>query len=132
MRIGVTSVFVDDQDRALEFYVDVLGFQLKDKVPLGEYYWLTLVSPADVEGTQLLLEPDQHPAAKAYKKALSADGIPVIAFSVDDVETEYRRLQERGVVFTQAPLVSGPVVTAVCDDTCGNLLQLVSPVPAGA
>ncbi|MFB7875322.1 VOC family protein [Nocardia sp. NPDC056064] len=132
MRIGVTSVFVDDQDRALGFYVDVLGFQVKDRVPLGEFDWLTLVSPADVEGTQLLLEPDQHPAARAYKSALSADGIPVMSFAVDDVENEYRRLQERGVVFTQAPTVSGPVVTAVCDDTCGNLLQLVSPVRAGA
>ncbi|MFE3544925.1 VOC family protein [Nocardia sp. NPDC059177] len=129
MRIGVTSVFVDDQDKALAFYVDVLGFQLEDKVPLGEYFWLTLVSPADVEGTQLLLEPDQHPAAKAYKTALSADGIPVMSFAVDDVEAEYRRLLDRGVVFTQAPLATGPVVTAVCDDTCGNLLQLVSPAP---
>ncbi|MFF0544421.1 VOC family protein [Nocardia thailandica] len=127
MRIGVTSVFVDEQEKAFAFYTDVLGFQLKDRVPLGQYDWLTLVSQDDPDGTQLLLEPDQHPAAQAYKKALSADGIPVIAFHVDDVEAEHRRLTDLGVVFTQAPMATGPVITAVLDDTCGNLLQLVSP-----
>ncbi|APE38583.1 bleomycin resistance protein [Nocardia mangyaensis] len=130
MRIGVTSIFVDDQDKAQAFYTDVLGFQLKDKVPLGAHSWLTVVSGADPDGTQLSLEPDEHPAAKAYKTALSADGIPVMAFTVDNVETEHRRLTDRGVEFTQAPLAMGPVVTAVFDDTCGNLVQLVSPVGA--
>lgn len=128
IRIGVTSIFVDDQDKALAFYTDVLGFAPKDRVPLGEHSWLTVVSAADPDGTQLSLEPDDHPAAKAYKTALSADGIPVMAFHVDDVEAEHRRLTARGVVFTQAPLAMGPVVTAVLDDTCGNLVQLVAPV----
>lgn len=127
IRIGVTSVFVDEQDKAFAFYTDVLGFQLKDRVPLGAHDWLTLVSQDDPDGTQLLLEPDQHPAARAYKQALSADGIPVIAFRVDDVDAEHRRLTDLGVVFTQAPLATGPVITAVLDDTCGNLLQLVGP-----
>ncbi len=128
IRIGVTSVFVDDQAKAEAFYTDVLGFQVKDKVPVGEYDWLTLVSPADVDGIQLLLEPDQHPAAKAYKTALSAEGIPVIVFTVDDLDAEYARLVDRGVFFTQAPASMGPVSTAVFDDTCGNLIQLMAPV----
>ncbi|MBC7303089.1 MAG: VOC family protein [Nocardia sp.] len=128
MRIGVTSVFVDDQAKAEAFYTDVLGFQVKEKVPIGEFDWLTLVSPADVDGIQLLLEPDQHPAAKAYKTALSAEGIPVIVFTVDDLDAEYARLVERGVFFTQPPVVMGPVSTAVFDDTCGNLIQLMAPV----
>ncbi|MFC4374747.1 VOC family protein [Nocardia halotolerans] len=128
MRIGVTSVFVDDQDKAEAFYTDVLGFQLKHKVPLGEYHWLTVVSPADPDGTELLLEPDQHPAAKAYKSALSADGIPMMVFTVDDIDTEYQRLLDRGVYFTQPPQPMGQVVTAVFDDTCGNLISLNSPV----
>ncbi|WP_188828269.1 VOC family protein [Nocardia camponoti] len=128
MRIGVTSVFVDDQAKAEGFYIDTLGFVLKDKVPLGAYDWVTVVSPADVNGTQLLLEPDQHPAAKAYKTALYAEGIPVMSLAVDDVEEEHRRLEILGVRFQQPPTVMGPVVTAVLDDTCGNLLQLVAPV----
>ncbi|MFC6012726.1 VOC family protein [Nocardia lasii] len=128
MRIGVTSVFVDDQAKAEAFYTDVLGFQVKEKVPVGEYDWLTVVSPADRDGIQLLLEPDQHPAAKAYKTALSAEGIPVIVFTVDDLDAEYARLVERGVFFTQAPVAMGPVRTAVLDDTCGNLIQLLAPI----
>ncbi len=131
IRIGVTSVFVDDQDKAEKFYTDVLGFQVKDRVSLGEYDWLTLVSPADVDGTQLLLEPDQNPIAQNYKTALSADGIPCIVFTVDDLDAEYRRLLDRGVLFTQPPQPMGAVTTAVLDDTCGNLIQLMG-APASA
>lgn len=127
MRINVTSVLVDDQQRALRFYTEVLGFQKKTEVPLGEFAWLTVVSPEAPEGTELLLEPDVHPAARAFKQALVADGIPFTSFAVDDVEQEYQRLRALGVRFTQEPLDQGPVVTAVFDDTCGNLIQIASP-----
>lgn len=125
MRIHLSSVFVDDQDKALRFYTDVLGFVKKTEVPLGADRWLTVVSPEEPDGTELLLEPDGHPAVKPYKAALVADGIPATAFAVDDVHAEFRRLRELGVHFTQEPLEMGPVTTAVLDDTCGNLLQIV-------
>jgi catechol 2,3-dioxygenase-like lactoylglutathione lyase family enzyme len=127
MKIGVTSVFVDDQDKALRFYTEVLGFVKKDEIPLGEHRWLTVVSAADPEGTQLLLEPDAHPAVGPYKQALAEDGIPCILFTVEDVRAEHERLSQAGVRFTQAPADMGPVVTAVLDDTCGNLIQIMSP-----
>ncbi|MEE1815520.1 VOC family protein [Streptomyces sp. NPDC004288] len=125
MRIHVTSVFVDDQDKALGFYTEKLGFVKKTEVPLGDYRWLTVVSPDAPEGTELLLEPDAHPAARAYAHALLADGIPATSFAVDDVRAEYERLSSLGVRFTQEPTEAGPVVTAVLDDTCGNLIQIV-------
>ena len=125
MRIHVTSVYVDDQDKALEFYTDILGFEKKTEIPLGEHRWLTVVSPEDPDGTELLLEPDGHPAAKPFKEALVADGIPYTSFAVDDVQAEYERLQALGVRFTQGPTEMGPATTAVFDDTCGNLLQIV-------
>ena len=124
MRIWVTSVFVDDQPKALDFYTGMLGFAKKADVPLGEYSWLTVVAPDDPDGVQLLLEPDQHPAARAVKAALVADGIPWTSFAVTDLAAEYERLRALGVVFTQEPAEMGPVVTAVFDDTCGNLIQL--------
>lgn len=124
MKIHLSSVFVDDQDKALRFYTDVLGFVKKTEVPLGEYRWLTVVSPEDPDGTELLLEPDGHPAVKPYKAALVADGIPVTSFAVDDVHAEFNRLRGLGVGFTQEPLEMGPVITAVLDDTCGNLIQI--------
>ncbi|OOC54350.1 MULTISPECIES: VOC family protein [Nocardiopsis] len=124
MRIHLTSVFVDDQDKALSFYTDVLGFVKKTEVPLGEDRWLTVVSPEEPEGTELLLEPSGHPAVKPYKEALVDDGIPATSFAVDDVRAEFDRLRERGVRFTQEPLEMGPVTTAVLDDTCGNLIQI--------
>ncbi|RFU40896.1 VOC family protein [Actinomadura logoneensis] len=124
MRINITSVFVDDQAKALAFYTDVLGFQKKHDVPVGGARWLTVVSPEHPEGTELLLEPDGHPAVKPYKDALVADGIPAASFAVDDVQAEHRRLTALGVRFTQDPLTMGPVTTAVLDDTCGNLIQL--------
>ncbi|MEU4390761.1 VOC family protein [Kribbella sp. NPDC023855] len=125
MKIHVTSVFVDDQEKALTFYSDVLGFVKKHDLPLGENRWLTLVSPEQPDGTELLLEPDSHPVLNAYKEGLAKDGIPAVSFSVDDVPAEYDRLRERGVLFIQAPLEMGNVTTAILDDTCGNLVQLV-------
>ncbi|MFE3459586.1 VOC family protein [Nocardiopsis aegyptia] len=125
MRINLTSVFVDDQDKALRFYTDVLGFVKKTEVPIGEDKWLTVVSPEEPEGTELLLEPSGHPAVKPFREALVNDGIPVTAFAVDDVRAEYERLRGHGVRFTQEPLEMGPVTTAVFDDTCGNLIQIM-------
>ena len=126
-RINVASVLVDDQTKALSFYTDVLGFVAKTDVPLGEYRWLTVVGAQEPEGVELLLEPDAHPAAKAYKRALVEDGIPFTSFAVDDVAAVHEELRARGVTFRQAPMTMGPVVTAVLDDTCGNLIQLTSP-----
>jgi catechol 2,3-dioxygenase-like lactoylglutathione lyase family enzyme len=124
MKIVVTSVLVDDQDKALTFYTDVLGFEKKQDVPMGEFRWLTVVSPQDPNGTELLLEPDAHPAAKPFKNALVEDGIPYTSFGVDDVKADFERLSGRGVRFTQPPTEMGPVTTAVFDDTCGNLIQI--------
>jgi catechol 2,3-dioxygenase-like lactoylglutathione lyase family enzyme len=124
MRIVVTSVMVDDQAKAHRFYTEVLGFVTKNDIPLGDARWLTVVSPADPDGTELLLEPDGHPAAKPYKAALVEDGIPFTMFGVDDVRAEYARLRDLGVEFTQEPTEMGPVTTAVFDDTCGNLIQI--------
>jgi catechol 2,3-dioxygenase-like lactoylglutathione lyase family enzyme len=125
-RINITSVLVDDQDKALRFYTDVLGFAKKTEVPLGDHRWLTVVSPDDPDGTELLLEPDSHPAVEPFKRALQNDGIPFTSFAVDDVNAEYERLRALGVTFTQQPLEAGPVTTAVLDDTCGNLIQLAA------
>jgi catechol 2,3-dioxygenase-like lactoylglutathione lyase family enzyme len=124
MRIVVTSVLVDDQENALRFYTDVLGFVKKTDIPMGEARWLTVVSPEDPDGTELLLEPSSHPAAGPFKEALVADGIPFTSFGVDDVHAEAQRLKGLGVTFTQEPLEMGPVTTAVFDDTCGNLIQM--------
>ena len=124
MRIVVTSVLVDDQEKALRFYTDALGFVKKVDIPLGEARWLTVVSPDDPEGTQLLLEPDGHPAAGPFKRALVEDGIPFTSFAVDDTRAEFERLRALGVRFTQEPVEMGPVTTAVLDDTCGNLIQI--------
>lgn len=128
-RITTTNVHVDDQSRALDFYTRVLGFVLKDDIDLGEARWLTVVSPDDPNGTELLLEPSDHPAVGPYRTALVADGIPAAMFAVADVETEYERLSGLGVEFSQKPMDAGPVTTTVLDDTCGNLIQLVSPNP---
>jgi catechol 2,3-dioxygenase-like lactoylglutathione lyase family enzyme len=126
MRINLTSLLVDDQDKALDFYTRVLGFQKKTEVPVGEHRWLTVVSPEEPDGTELVLEPDTHPAVKPFKAALTEDGIPFTSFAVDDVGVEFERLRQLGVRFTQDPLDMGPVTTAVFDDTCGNLIQIAS------
>ena len=124
MKIYVTSVLVDDQEKALQFYTNVLGFVKKNDIPVGEARWLTVVSPENAAGPELLLEPDGHPAAGPFKEALAADGIPVTSFAVDDVDAEFQRLRGLGVQFTQEPLEMGGVTTAVFDDTCGNLIQI--------
>ena len=126
MRINITSVHVDDQAKALAFYTDILGFVKKHDVPVGEDRWLTVVSPENPDGTELLLEPDKYPALAALKESLATDGIPYTQFAVDDVEAETQRLKVLGVTFTQDPVHSGPVMTAVFDDTCGNLIQIVA------
>ena len=124
MKINLASVLVDDQEKALEFYTTVLGFEKKHDIPLGHARWLTVVSPEDPNGVELVLEPDGHPAAKPFKEALVADGIPYTSFAVSDVQHEFERLKGLGVHFTQKPVAMGPVTTAVLDDTCGNLIQI--------
>jgi catechol 2,3-dioxygenase-like lactoylglutathione lyase family enzyme len=126
MRINVMSVMVDDQAKALRFYTEELGFVKKREIPLGERSWLTLVSRDEPDGTELSLEPDEHPAARPFKRALVEDGIPFTSFAVDDVGAEYDRLVGLGVRFTQPPTDMGPVTTAVFDDTCGNLIQIAA------
>jgi catechol 2,3-dioxygenase-like lactoylglutathione lyase family enzyme len=124
MRINLSSVLVDDQEKALRFYTEVLGFQLKHDIPMGEHRWLTVVAPEQPDGVELVLEPDAHPAARPFKDALVSDGIPFTSFAVDDVRGEFERLSAAGVRFTQQPTELGPVTVAVLDDTCGNLIQL--------
>jgi catechol 2,3-dioxygenase-like lactoylglutathione lyase family enzyme len=126
MRINLASVLVDDQAKALRFYTEVLGFVKKNDVPMGEHSWLTVVSPEDPDGVELVLEPDEHPAVRPFKAALVADGIPWTSFAVPDVHAEFDRLKGLGVTFTQEPASMGPVTTAVLDDTCGNLIQIAS------
>ena len=125
MRIYVTSVFVDDQAKAHDFYTQKLGFVVKNDVPVGDSRWLTVVSPEQPQGTQLLLEPSGHPAVPTYKSAIVADGIPAASFQVDNLDAEYERLSDLGVKFTQQPMDAGPVRMTVLDDTCGNLIQLI-------
>lgn len=125
MRIYVTCVSVDDQAKALKFYTDKLGFKVKHDIPLGTHRWLTVVSQEDPEGTQLLLEPSEHPAVKPYKDALVKDGIPAVSFQVQNLSSEFERLHALGVAFTLEPMDAGTVRMAVLDDTCGNLVQLI-------
>lgn len=131
MKIALTSLFVDDQRAALAFYTGVLGFTKRHDIPLGENFWLTVVSPESPDGPELLLEPSGHPAVKPYRDALAEDGIPLAQFAVDDIEAEYARLTGRGVVFTQPPTDIGTAFVAVFDDTCGNLIQLIEMKPDG-
>lgn len=126
MIITVASVLVNDQKKALDFYTRVLGFEPKNDIPLGDHSWLTVVSPTFPDGVELLLEPDEHPAAKVFKAALVEDGIPYTSFGVDDAVAEAARLKQLGVVFVQEPMNHGPVTTAIFDDTCGNLIQIAS------
>lgn len=125
MKIIVTSIFVQDQDRALEFYSEKLGFVKKEDVPVGEFRWITLVSPDVQDGTELLLEPNEHPAAKEYQNKIFAEGIPATMFGVEDIRKEYERLRDKGVKFTMEPTKMGELSIAVFDDTCGNLIQIV-------
>lgn len=125
MKIIVTSLFVKDQDKALEFYSETLGFVKKHDVPQGEFRWITLVSPDDQNGTEIVLEPNENPVAKEYQKSLFAQGIPATMFGVTDVRKEYKRLMEKDVKFTIEPTEMGEVIIAIFDDTCGNLIQII-------
>lgn len=125
MKIIVTSIFVQDQEMALEFYTKTLGFVKKHDVPVGEFRWIAVVSPDDQDGTELLLEPNDHPAAKEYQKKIADDGIPATQFGVADINKEYKRLLEKGVEFTIEPTKMGEHTIAVFDDTCGNLIQII-------
>ena len=127
MRIKLTSIMVDDQDKALRFYTDVLGFRKKHEIPVGEFKWLTVVSPESPDDLELSLEPNANPAAKTFQDAMFAQGIPLAAFEVSDIQGEYGRLVKHGVVFTREPTRTGPVTIAIMSDTCGNLIQLYQP-----
>ena len=129
MRIKLTSIMVDEQDKALRFYTDVLGFQRKSDFPVGEYRWITVVASGR-DDLELTLEPNANPAAKVFQQAMFQQGIPLAAFEVSDLASEHARLKERGVVFTVEPTQSGPVRIAVLSDTCGNLIQLYQPPSA--
>lgn len=126
MRIKLNSVYVDNQSKALDFYTKVLGFVASRDIPVGEFRWLTVRSPEGGE-TELSLEPNANPAAKAYQAALFEQGIPVTAFEVDDIKAEFQRLRAEGVEFTTEPMQAGPVWIAVFSDTCGNLIQIYQP-----
>lgn len=128
MKIKLSSVFVDDQDKALDFYTRVLGFVKKQDVPVGKFKWLTVVSPDEPDGTELLLEPNDNPAAKTFQKAMFDQGIPLTAFAVEDVELEYERLKAMSVRFHREPTDMGTTTIAVLDDTCGNLIQIFQVV----
>lgn len=131
IRVAVTSVFVDDQEKALRFYTDLLGFVVKHDVPLGEARWLTVVSPDEPESVELLLEPNGTPVARAYQQGVREMGLPVIVLGTDDVRRDHERLTAQGVEFTMPPTETGPVITAILDDSCGNLVSLQQPVTQG-
>jgi catechol 2,3-dioxygenase-like lactoylglutathione lyase family enzyme len=127
MRIKLTSIMVDDQDKALKFYTEVLGFQKKQDIPVGEYKWLTVVSPDGTNDLELVLEPNANPAGKTFQEAMFAQGIPLAALEATDIAADYARLKAQGVAFTREPTRMGPVTIAVFSDTCGNLIQLYQP-----
>jgi len=129
MRIKLTSIMVDDQDKALKFYTEVFGFVKKHDIPAGEYRWITVVSPEGPGDLELALEPNANPIGKAFQEGLFKQGIPATAFEVGDIDHEYQRLRKLGVVFTREPSRQGPLALAVCADTCGNLIQLYQPPP---
>ena len=124
MQIKLTSVFVDDQDKALKFYTEVLGFVKKFDFPVGQFKWLTVVSPEEPDGTELLLEPNDNPAASAFQEAIFRQGLPATSFVVEDIQKEYERMKNLDVMFSMEPTKTGPATVAVFDDTCGNLIQI--------
>lgn len=130
MRIKLTSIMVDDQDKALRFYTEVLGFQKKHDIPVGEYRWITVTSPESPDDLELALEPNANPAGKAFQEAMFTQGIPLTAFEVSDLAAEFARLTASGVAFTQPPTPAGPVIIALFADTCGNLIQLYQAAQA--
>ena len=125
IKIILTSVLVDDQEKALKFYTEVLGFVKKTEFPAGKFRWLTVVSPDSPDGVELTLEPNENPIANSFQKGLYDSGIPLTAFGVDDIQKEYERMLKLGVVFKTKPTKTGPVTIAVFDDKCGNLIQIV-------
>ena len=127
MRIKLTSIMVDDQDKGLRFYTEVLGFRTKHDIPVGEYRWMTVTSPEGPDDLELALEPNANPAGKAFQEAMFSQGIPIAAFEVADIAGEFARLTAAGVAFTRPPAQAGPVTIAVFADTCGNLIQLYQP-----
>ena len=127
MKIKLTSIMVDDQSKALKFYTDVFGFVKKHDIPVGEYRWITVVSPEGPGDVELALEPNANPVGKTFQEGLFKQGIPITAFEVADIRQEHQRLQALGVVFTMPPSPQGPVTIAICADTCGNLIQLYQP-----
>jgi len=128
MKIKLSSVLVDDQDKALRFYTKVLGFVKKTDLPAGKFRWLTVVSPEGPDDIELVLEPNENPAARTYQKNIHDQGIPLTAFAVDDIQNEYERLKKMGVTFTMVPTKTGPVTIAIFNDTCGNLIQIYQSV----
>ena len=127
MRIKLTSIMVDDQDKGLRFYTEVLGFKKKHDIPVGEYRWITVTSPEGPDDLELALEPNANPAGRTFQDAMFSQGIPLAAFEVADIASEFARLTAKGVAFTRPPLQAGPVTLAVFADTCGNLIQLSQP-----
>jgi catechol 2,3-dioxygenase-like lactoylglutathione lyase family enzyme len=128
MRISLSSILVDNQDKALEFYTNSLGFKKMADIDMGAFRWLTVVSPEGAEGVEVVLEPIAFPPAKTYQQALFEAGIPQTAFLTDDIEAEYQRLKDKGVVFRNAPVAIGPIISTLFEDTCGNLINLVQPL----
>lgn len=124
MKIKLNSIFVDDQSKGLKFYTEVLGFKLSKDIPMGEFRWLTVVSPEGPDDVELVLEPNANPASSAFQDSLFKQGIPITAFEVDDIQAEYERLKGLGVMFTREPMNVGVVTIAILSDTCGNLIQL--------
>ena len=131
MQMKLTSVLVDDQDKALKFYTEVLGFVKKHDFPIGQFKWVTVSSPEGPDDIEMLLEPNDNPAAKAFQEALHKQNITARVFAVQDIQKEYQRLKKLGVVFTMEPTPMGPVTIAVFDDTCGNLIQIAQANGAG-
>lgn len=131
MKIDLTSIFVDDQEKALQFYTEILGFVKKADFPVGEYKWLTVVSPEDLDGVELVLEPSDYPATRTFKQAIYEQGIPFMSFGVKEIQAEFERLKKLGINFTMEPTNVGPAILAVFDDTCGNLIQLHQPLMPG-
>jgi glyoxylase I family protein len=131
MKIKLNSIFVDNQDKALKFYTEVLGFKKSKEIPVGEFKWLTVISPDGPADIELALEPNANPAAKQYQESIFKQGIPITAFEVDDIKADYARLKDQ-VMFTMTPTQQGPVTIAIFADTCGNLIQLYQPTRAGS
>ena len=127
MKIKLNSIYVDNQDKALAFYTDALGFKKSKEIPMGDFKWLTVISQEGPPDVELVFEPNANPAAKPYQEAIFKQGIPITAFEVDDIDAETKRLKKKGVQFTMNPTDAGPVKIAIFSDTCGNLIQIYQP-----